>query len=308
VRSEDAGTTLLLALDLYLLDCRARGCKKTTIAYYRAKIGHFIAWLESQGVVEVESISRDDIRRYLVHMQNTGHNAGGVHGHARAIRAWLNSLTSDGILQKSPMPKMPKMPQPAPEAYSREDVALLLDAAANDRDRALLLFLVDTGVRASELVALDVGDADFTTGAVNVRYGKGDRERVVFFGFRTQKALKRYLWGREDAVTPSSPLFASLRSPQEGGRMTTSSLRTVISRTARRAGLPGRGPHTLRRTFAIFSLRAGMDIYTLARLMGHADIGVLKHYLALADTDTAEAHRRHGPVNGYLTRKEKKHV
>ena len=292
------------ALEAFLLDCRARRLAPSTVEIYEEKLRRFFKWAEKEGLTMLADVDAHRLRRFLLWLDEVGHNAGGQHIHARALRAWLNFLEADGILEVSPMRRvrMPKLPKPLPRVLTEGDIDAMLAAAGNDRDKAIILALLDTGARVSEFVALNVGDVD-TAGAVKIHHGKGDKARTVFLGYRALRALRRYLWQREDATAPASPLWASFRNPETGERMTTNAVRQMLKRVAARADVAKANPHAFRATFALWSLRSGMDIYTLARLMGHADIAVLKHYLALAETDLAEAHRQHGPVDSYLKRK-----
>lgn len=171
----------------------------------------------------------------------------------------------------------------------------LVKHAGGRRDRAIVLCLLDTGCRASEFVALSVGDVDTAAGAVMVRRGKGGKDRTVYLGVQARKALLRYLATRQ-APAPSLPLWVTIR----GGRLTREGLRTLLRRLGERAEVEHCHPHTFRRTFALWSLRAGMNIYALRVLMGHADLAMLRRYLALVETDLQDAHRRHGPVDSYL--------
>ena len=293
------------ALDAFLLDCRARHLAAPTIGIYREKLETFIQWAAEEDMRTLADVDARSLRLFMLYLEERGHNAGGLHIHARVLRAWLNFLEEDGILEVSPMQRvrMPKLPKPLPRVLTKEDIDAMLEAAENDRDKAIILVLLDTGARVSEFVALNVGDVD-AVGVVKIHHGKGDKARTVFLGYQALKALRRYLWQREDATTPLSPLWASFRNSQAGERMTTNAVRLMLKRVAKRAGVKTANPHAFRATFALWSLRSGMDVYTLARLMGHADIAVLKHYLALAEADLAEAHRQHGPVDSYLRRKK----
>ncbi len=305
-RTQNAQLSLMEAVEAFILDGLARRLSPHTLGIYREKLSHFITWAESQQIETMAHVDARALRLYLVHLQETGHNAGGQHTHARILRAWLNFLEAEGLIMDSPMRrvKMPRLPKPQPDVLTREEVQKLLDAAQNNRDKALILALLDTGARVSEFVALNVGDVD-ASGAVQIHHGKGDKARTVYLGYKALKALRRWLWEREDAYTLDSPLWTSLHHPERGVRLTTNAVRLILVRLGQRAKLTRRiSPHMFRRTFALWCLRDGMDIYTLARLMGHADIATLRHYLALAEMDAAAAHRRHGPVNGYLSSQE----
>lgn len=305
-RTKNALLPLREAIEAFILDGKARRLSPFTLGIYREKLTHFLAWAASQNIETLAHVDARALRLYLVHLQETGHNPGGVHTHARILRAWLYFLEAEGLIPESPMRrvKMPKLPHPMPDALTREEVAALLGAAQHSRDVALVLALLDTGARISEFVALNVGDVD-ASGAVRIRHGKGDRERTVYLGYKALKALRRWLWEREDDFTDASPLWTSLRHPERGTRLTSNAVRLILVRLGERANLKRRiSPHMFRRTFALWALRSGMDIYTLAKLMGHSSINTLRHYLAIADVDTAAAHRRYGPVDGYLSQEE----
>ncbi len=195
--------------------------------------------------------------------------------------------------------KMPRLDNRILPAFTEADVKALLDACLSGRDKAIVLFLLDTGLRASEFVALNLGDVDMASGAVMVRQGKGGKDRQVYLGAKTRQTLQRHLRRRRDAepMGASSPLWASLTT---GNRLRRAGLRQVLRRLGERSGVEHCHPHTFRRTFALWSLRAGMDIYSLQRLMGHSDLTMLRRYLALVEQDLQNAHRKHGPVDSNL--------
>jgi len=163
-----------------------------------------------------------------------------------------------------------------------------------DRDRALLLSLLDTGCRASEFVALNVGDVNLHTGAVLVGAGKGGKARTTFIGAKSRRELSRYL--RQSKAQANDPLWLTV----QGTRLTYWGLRQIIRRRAEKAGVPVPSLHSFRRAFALYALRNGADIYSLQRLMGHSDLTVLRRYLKQTEADLQEAHRRAGPVDNLL--------
>lgn len=150
-------------------------------------------------------------------------------------------------------------------------------------------------MRAAELLALNGGDVDEHTKAIFVRQGKGRKDRTVYLGVKARRALLK-AW-RERKPGAGAPLWTGLR---DGERLTESRLRQLLERIGQRAGVEHCSPHTFRRTFALWSLRAGMNIYTLARLIGHEDITVLRQYLALVEVDLRAAHEQASPVDRLL--------
>jgi site-specific recombinase XerD len=162
-----------------------------------------------------------------------------------------------------------------------------------DRDKALLLALLDSGCRASEFTALDVGDVNLSTGSVIIRKGKGNKSRVTFLGVKVRRELGRYLRARHDECP-------ALWVGRDGQRLTYAGLRQVVRRRAIAAGVPVPSLHSFRRAFALACLRGGMDVYSLQRLMGHADLSVLRRYLAQTESDLQTAHVKAGPVDRLL--------
>ena len=160
------------------------------------------------------------------------------------------------------------------------------------RDRAVILCLLDSGLRASEMTALNRGDLNLERGALVVRHGKGDKQRVTFLGAKSRRELLRYLRFRGD-----TPLTAPLFAGDEGRRLCYESLRDIVRRRAKDGGIPPPTLHSVRPAFALTALRNGMDVYSLQELMGHADLTVLRRYLAQTEQDLRSAHERSGPVD-----------
>jgi integrase/recombinase XerD len=194
--------------------------------------------------------------------------------------------------------KAPKVPQEPLNPVSLEDVRGLLSACkggnfTDERDRAILLFLLDTGARAMELLQTDREDLNTITGDVLIRQGKGRKPRSVFLGRTARRAMRAYLKQREG---DSLALFVT----DEGERLTYDGLRAVITRRAKLAGIKPPSLHSFRRAFALNMLRNGTDLITLSRLMGHTDLQILKRYLAQSPDDLRAAHSKASPVDGML--------
>jgi site-specific recombinase XerD len=204
----------------------------------------------------------------------------------------------EGLVDVSPMRKrmMPKLPKELLPAFSKEDVGKLLAACRTLRDTALVHCLLDSGCRASEFVVLNTGSVDMGTGAVAVRQGKGKKDRTTFLGAKSRRALRRYLRERKD-VGPDELLFPSSRT---GERLTTSGLVQFCKRLGDRAGVEHCHPHTFRRSCALWSLRAGMDLVSLSRILGHESLDILRLYLKQDETDLQQAHREHSPIDRWL--------
>ncbi len=157
------------------------------------------------------------------------------------------------------------------------------------RDRAILMCLVDTGIRASELGNLRT--KDLSGGELSV-FGKGAKERVVPISIETEKAIEQYLNKERSGSAPASRLFTT----REGGEMDRHAIRLLIYRVSERARVVDAHPHRFRHTFAINFLRNGGDPYSLQMILGHSTMDMVKTYLALAQADLIAAHQKASPV------------
>jgi len=291
-------SALILAYESFLLDAEARRLSPKTLRYYRQQLLPFIQSLKGQGVRSPQGITAHHIRKYLVGLQRRGLSNGSQHAAARAIRAFCNFMVMEEMMEGSPMQrvKMPKVDKTILPSFTPEEVHRLLKACKYVRDRAIVLCLLDTGCRAAEFVALNIGDVDLRSGAVKIKRGKGGKQRVTFLGSQARKALVKHLMERGE-YSPRDPLWASMHT---GDRLTYHGLRMLTRRLEKETGIDHCHPHTFRRTFALWSLRAGMNIYALQQIMGHSDLQILRRYLALVEEDLLDAHQKHGAVDNML--------
>ncbi|MBW7886169.1 MAG: tyrosine-type recombinase/integrase [Caldilineaceae bacterium] len=288
------------ALDVFVLDAQARNLSPRTVRFYRQQISYFLGFLDLQSCHTLDQITPHHIRQYLRYLQyERSWKSASVHSAARAIRAFLNFCTAEEMLHSNPMArvKMPKTTQELQPAFTEAEIRALLAATDTQRDRALLLCLLDTGCRAGEFVAWNVGDINLPTGTVRVRYTKNRTERTVYLGTRARRELMRLY-----ATQPLGPDEPVWRTLDKGTRLTYHGLQSLLQKLGQRAAVRPCSPHRFRRTFALMSLRNGMNVYALQRIMGHSDLSVLRRYLALVDDDLQEAHRHYGAVDKLFAR------
>jgi integrase/recombinase XerD len=222
----------------------------------------------------------------------------------------------------NPMKKVPRprVAEGAPvEPFRREEIELLIkacDACAEadthdrrrfimarptgKRDKAILLTLLDTGLRASELCALRIGDVDMKTGKVTIRPGvegkaKGRKGRTVYLGKSARRFLWRYLTEREDETDPDEPLFVG----KYNRPMNRDGLRQLLGSLGEKVQVLKCHPHRFRHTFAITYLRSGGDLFTLKSLLGHSTLEMVEHYARIADVDVEQAHRKASPADNW---------
>jgi integrase/recombinase XerD len=169
---------------------------------------------------------------------------------------------------------------------------------SSNRDQAIVLMLLDTGLRATELCSLIINDVDLKTGKVTIRHGvaggaKGGKGRTVYLGKVARKAVWRYLASREDGDDSDAPLFIS----HADRAFNKDSLRVLINRLGDRAEIKKAYPHKFRHTFAITYLRSGGDVFTLQSLLGHGSLDMVRHYAQIAEVDVEQAHRKASPAD-----------
>ncbi len=286
------------AYELFMLDNQARRFTPPTLTFYRSRLGHFITWCNTRAVHTLSDITPAIIRAHLVSLQKRELSDYSQHAAARAIRAFLNFCVREELLAESPMKKvsMPKVDKKILPSFSLGEVKKLLQTCVNERDEAIVLFLLDTGLRASEFIKLNGEDINTSTGEVIVHQGKGGKDRTVFLGVKARKKLLRY-YIEFKRPAAKQPVWCNLNT---GERLTTSGLFQLLRRLGEQAGVENCTAHTFRRTFALWCLRAGMDVYSLQRLMGHADLTTLLRYLGLTKEDLQRAHNEHGAVDNNL--------
>ena len=159
-----------------------------------------------------------------------------------------------------------------------------------DRDRAIILGLLDTGARSQEFLSIDILDLKLITGSILIRAGKGGKPRTVFLGRKSRRATRTYLKHQRG-------INNALWVTKNGERLAYSGLRSIMRRRASQAGIATPSIHSFRRAFALNMLRSGVDIYSLQKLMGHADLQVLRRCQAQTTEDIAKAHRLYRPVD-----------
>lgn len=284
--------------EAFLIDRQAQNMSKGTLEFYRKKLKYFTDYCETQAVKQISQITPTLLREFLLELECQGHNPGGIHAVYRTVKTFLRWWGNEAELEnwKNPINKVkpPKVNIELLEPASIEDIYKIIDTCEDGligkRDIAIMLFLLDTGVRASELVSIDLADINLFTGDIRIKLGKGRKERNAYLGAKTRKAIRSYLKERQDACT-------RLWVTDEGEALTYWGLRMIMLRRASQAKVKTPQLHAFRRWFALTCLRTGMDIYSLQKLMGHTDLQVLRRYLKQTDQDILEAHPRASPVD-----------
>ena len=326
-----SGLSLSRAIDGFLQFKAAESLAKGTLVSYRQHLDGLKTWLEDDECV-VQEISTQLLCKYLVYLREeyvprriTGHNdkplsPKTIHNVWISLSAFFTWASTDfefaNPMKGVPVPKFQKV---AVEVYSKEQLEALLKACDHcseaqvtdrrkytpprwsaKRDRAMIMMLLDCGLRANELCSLKIGDIDIKTGKVDIKHGqeggaKGGKGRVVFMGKATRRVVWRYLADRLDGNDQTAPLFLA----RADRPMRKDALRQLIVSLGKRAGVKHSHPHRFRHTFAITYLRSGGDVFTLQALLGHGSLDMVQHYARIAQVDVENAHRRASPADNW---------
>lgn len=296
----------------FILERRIRKVSKSTLSWHKTCLARFATFCYDHEVTATQQITANLLRHFVMSLEEAGHNPGGLANIYRSVKAYLNwfEIEYDDLNWRNPARKV-KVSLPKIEALdpiSLEDFNKLLATCerktlAGDRDRALLFLMLDTGARKAEVTALNVDDIDLNTGAVQIRKGKGGKARTVFIGATARRAMLAYLRQREAYLlylartSKAKPTVGLWVGSIDGKKLNQDGIRQILRRRANDAGIPEPSPHSFRRAFALNSLRNGMDLLALQRLLGHADLSVINRYVKLVDSDLQVAHEKHGVVD-----------
>jgi integrase/recombinase XerD len=284
------------AINGFLLDRRISGLTPATLATYKVHLDIFERWCQGNGI-GFQDLATTHVRSFLAErLTKSQMRLVESYRRLRPFFRWAaqEELCSDLFTTI----RKPREPKPLVQALTVDQVKALINATRGrghigDRDEALIRLLVDTGLRISEALSLRLEDVNLGDGRVSVRLGKGQKDRIVFVGPKTVRALTRYLRKRDDRST--GLIFLSQGETQ----MTRRHAHQHMVRLAMKAGIENirLSPHTLRHTFATLYLKSGGDVFSLQRQLGHASLVMTKRYVDLSDGDVALCHSQHSPGN-----------
>lgn len=292
-------------VDLFLSRKESDGLADSTLEDYRLKLYRFV--IETD-IERVEDITETVISGYLMTLQyrrKSGElSSATVASSIRPIKVFCRWLANrqDPLLLVDPFKyiKVPKVEQRLHDVIDDLSARRLLQACdltthEGRRNHAMMCFMLDTGVRVGELTGLRHSDVDVKGHTATV-IGKGDKQRQVFFSATTAASILRYTARSPVRYRHPDWLWTSIRR-NVGGRFTGNGVQQMLVRVADVAGVTCRvNPHTFRHTFATNYLRAGGDLNSLMRLMGHADLTILQTYLNLVNSDLKAKHEQFSPL------------
>ena len=273
-------------LPVYIAAKRVEGCSEKTLHYYEASITNALASIRKP----VKQITTDDLRLYLDTYQQRN-NAGKVtiDNIRRVLSSFFSWLEDEDYILKSPVRRIHKVKtgKTVKETYSDEALEIMRDHAENIRDLALIDLLASTGMRVGELVQLNRKDIDFENRECIV-FGKGDKERKVYFDARAKIHLQNYLSARAD---DNPALFVTLLSPYN--RLKISGVEIRLRELGRKLNIPKVHPHKFRRTLATMAIDKGMPIEQVQHLLGHQSIDTTMVYAQVSQSNVKISHRKY---------------
>lgn len=273
-------------LDSFLSAKKIEGCSEKTLAYYRHTIEKMLLTVS----VAVCHVSTTDIRQYLSsYQEEKGCSKVTIDNMRRIFSSFFAWLEDEDYIAKSPVRRIHKVKTDSlvKEVLSDEQLEQLRDSCTNHRDLAMVDLLASTGIRVGELVKLNRTDIDFHERQCVV-FGKGNKERQVYFNARTKLHLQQYLNERTDN---NPALFVSLSSPYT--RLTISGVEVRIRTIGKRLNMPKVHPHKFRRTLATMAIDKGMPIEQVQRLLGHVRIDTTLQYAIVNQNNVKMAHKKY---------------
>lgn len=273
-------------VDGFLSSKRIEGCSEKSLVYYRKTIN---AMLDAIGK-GVSHITTDDLRSYLTDYQASKNSSKvTIDNIRRILSSFFSWLEDEDYILKSPVRRIHKVKSASTikETYSDEALETMRDNCENLRDLALIDMLASTGMRVGELVLLNREDIDFEERECVV-FGKGSKERIVYFDARAKIHLQNYLKSRNDN---NPALFVSLRAPHN--RLKAGGVEVRLREFGRKLHLPRVHPHKFRRTLATVAIDKGMPIEQLQQLLGHRRIDTTLQYAMVKQSNVKIAHRKY---------------
>lgn len=281
--NSDTGRTLL---DAFLAAKRVEGCSDKSLQYYYSTINNMLTQINKSA----QHITTDDLRRYLDDYQkNSGAGKVTIDNIRRILSSFFSWLEEENHILKSPVRRIHKVKtgKTVKETYTDEALEIMRDSCETDRDLAMIDLLSSTGMRVGEMVKLNRSDIDFQERECIV-FGKGDKQRKVYFDARTKIHLMRYLNSRTDN---NPALFVSLQQPHN--RLQISGVEIRLRRMGAQLGIHKVHPHKFRRTMATMAIDKGMPIEQVQQLLGHQSIDTTLQYAMVNQNNVKMSHQKY---------------
>ena len=313
LRRERMETALPTLIDLFVATKKTEGRAKKTISWYLQMLSKFNQFLGESATIT--DVTLHSARAFIAHLQEktsrwedhpiSPAQEGGlspytIHGYVRTLKVFGSWLAEEGFAGINPFLRLkrPRLPQPMIEVLTDEEIGAIVGSINPNcrqgmRMYLVVLLLLDTGMRANELLGISLNDIDLGNQTVKV-WGKGDKERIVPFGPTTKKALMRYIgaWRPEPSAEGVEQLVLSM----QGSPLSYDALSHLIKRLGVSNGVPRLRAHLFRHTFAVKYLMNGGDVMSLKRILGHSTLKVTQQYMHLAESHIQVQHSKYSPV------------
>lgn len=273
-------------MEMFFAAKRIEGCSEKSLKYYQATIGNMIDTIRKP----VQEIDTNDLRSYLTEYQNQKNSSRvTIDNIRRILSSFFSWLEEEDYILKSPVRRIHKVKVASTikETYSDEALETMRDHCENLRDLVLIDMLASTGMRVGELVLLNREDINFAERECVV-FGKGDKERIVYFDARTKIHLQNYLESRTD---DNSALFVSLKAPHE--RLKIGGIEVRLRELGKKLHIQKVHPHKFRRTLATQAIDKGMPVEQLQKLLGHQRIDTTMQYAMVKQSNVKLAHKKY---------------
>ncbi|MGQ9656017.1 MAG: tyrosine-type recombinase/integrase [Thermodesulfobacteriota bacterium] len=295
---------------------RTEGKSQKTVDWYNVTLRQLQAFLVgSKKTTELSGLGEAEVREFILHLQQRRRYqdnsyvlaqrgklaAISIQTYVRALRAFFNWLYREGYTNENRLANLrpPKAPTKVVEVLSPEEIARVLacidrNTTGGTRDYAIVLLLLDSGLRCSELTGMEVDDVNLEGGYLKVM-GKGGKERIVPFGASAQRALLRYLL--HFRPEPFNPAIQNFFLTLDGRPLTQNTVKLIFQRIAKRSGVRRLHPHLCRHTFATNYLINGGDVFSLQQILGHTTLEMVRRYVTLASAHVTVQHRKFSPMD-----------
>ena len=270
----------------FLASKRVEGCSEKSLNYYQSTILKMLASVNKN----IQRITTDDLRSYLtLYQQKKNSSKITIDNIRRILSSFFSWLEDEDYILKSPVRRIHKVKTATiiKETYTDEALELMRDNCNNLRDLALIDMLASTGMRVGELVLLNIEDINFTERECVV-FGKGSKERIVYFDARTKIHLQNYLNSRSDN---NNALFVSLKAPFK--RLKIGGIEVRLRELGKKLNITRVHPHKFRRTLATMAIDKGMPIEQLQKLLGHQRIDTTLQYAMVKQSNVKLAHKKY---------------
>ncbi len=280
-------------IDAFLTAKAADGVSPNTVEWHRLSLQSFTRWLdENEHPQDPTRWKLPMLRAYVRHLQSSGLKGWTVTNKVQSLKAFLRWLYLEELIDEDIQARLKKPAPPSTQKvpFSDEELKRLIKASKDSlRDHAIVCLLLDTGLRANELCSATLDNLLPHQHLLKVM-GKGNKERIVAMSVQTTRVLNKYLLKERDSDSPY--IFVTNRAE----KFTPSSLYKMLVRLGEKAQVEDVHPHRFRHTFALASLRNGLDPLTLQRLLGHTTLTMTNHYVAMTTHDLSTRHAAASPL------------